>query len=295
MCRLMAISSKSEKDVSRILETLLTYYGNGNEDGTGFAWLKDGKIKFYKTTQDALNFFLTHKISIKTNAIIGHVRKATSKICYENTHPFINENKTIAFCHNGIISYYQKVEEELKKKGHKFSGNGVDSEVILHIFEEKGEDFVKYMQDNGIRGTANCLFLFRNGEIWGYSNGSLYLTKMKGMLVLSSEEINENSEEIKTGTLIKIKDGKVLEKKEIGTINKYSYSYYYNNDSIKTGTSQNANIRAGEYVYLCPFCYCETEKHTKKIRYCAFCKKYINKKNCIREIKSRLIPLSYYY
>lgn len=58
--------------------------------------------------------------------------------------PILNEDKTISMICNGEIFNYQELKNELIKKGHKFR-TGTDVEVILHLYEEHGLDFPKYL------------------------------------------------------------------------------------------------------------------------------------------------------
>lgn len=56
--------------------------------------------------------------------------------------PLQNEDKTIAMICNGEIFNYPELREELIARGHQFSTK-TDVEVILHLYEEEGEDFPK--------------------------------------------------------------------------------------------------------------------------------------------------------
>ncbi len=75
---------------------------------------------------------------------IGHTRWAThGGVTVANAHPHLNEDKTIAVVHNGIVENYQELREELKAKGHTFVSE-TDTEVIPHLIEEElklTEDF----------------------------------------------------------------------------------------------------------------------------------------------------------
>ncbi len=55
--------------------------------------------------------------------------------------PIANEDKTKEICFNGEIYNYRELREDLIKKGHVFS-TGADTEVILHGFEEYGEQIL---------------------------------------------------------------------------------------------------------------------------------------------------------
>ena len=53
-----------------------------------------------------------------------------------------NENETLWVINNGEIYNYKDIRLVLEKKGHKFSTNS-DTEVIIHAYEEYGNDCVK--------------------------------------------------------------------------------------------------------------------------------------------------------
>ena len=58
--------------------------------------------------------------------------------------PLLNEDKKIAMICNGEIFNYQELRKELQEKGHIFR-TGTDVEVALHLYEEYGLDFPKYL------------------------------------------------------------------------------------------------------------------------------------------------------
>jgi asparagine synthase (glutamine-hydrolysing) len=61
-----------------------------------------------------------------------------------NRQPVYNRNKDIFGIFNGEIFNYLELRAELIKKGHSFQSNG-DSEVIIHLYEEYGNNFVHYL------------------------------------------------------------------------------------------------------------------------------------------------------
>lgn len=58
--------------------------------------------------------------------------------------PIQNEDKTISMICNGEIYNFQSLRDELMAKGHVFATK-TDVEVILHLYEEYGLDFPKYL------------------------------------------------------------------------------------------------------------------------------------------------------
>jgi len=73
-------------------------------------------------------------------AALGHRR--LSIIDLKTGHqPIFNEDKTLVIVYNGEVYNFPELKEALVKKGHRFSTHS-DTEVILHAYEEYGEDCV---------------------------------------------------------------------------------------------------------------------------------------------------------
>lgn len=78
-------------------------------------------------------------------AALGHVRLSIIDIGGGH-QPMHNEDESLWVTFNGEIFNYVELMEDLKRRGHVF-GSRCDTEVILHAYEEWGEDCVK--QFNG--------------------------------------------------------------------------------------------------------------------------------------------------
>ena len=65
--------------------------------------------------------------------------------------PIFNEDKSVCIVFNGEIYNFKQFREELEGKGHRFTTN-TDTEVIVHAYEEYGEECVKHL--NGMFGFA---------------------------------------------------------------------------------------------------------------------------------------------
>jgi len=59
--------------------------------------------------------------------------------------PISNEDESLWVVLNGEIYNYVELRVELEKKGHKFKTKS-DTEVLLHLYEEYGIDFVQYLR-----------------------------------------------------------------------------------------------------------------------------------------------------
>jgi asparagine synthase (glutamine-hydrolysing) len=59
--------------------------------------------------------------------------------------PLFNEDRTIALVMNGEIYNFQELREDLRRRGHTFSSH-VDAEVIVHLYEEHGEELVTHLR-----------------------------------------------------------------------------------------------------------------------------------------------------
>jgi len=99
----------------------------------------------------------------KRRAILAARR--LSIIDLEGGHqPMANEEKTCWAVYNGEIYNHRELREELKKKGHEFRTR-CDTEVVLHLYEELGEECVEEM---------NGMFAF---AIWDEREGRLLLAR----------------------------------------------------------------------------------------------------------------------
>ncbi|MCB1195401.1 asparagine synthase (glutamine-hydrolyzing), partial [bacterium] len=58
--------------------------------------------------------------------------------------PIFNEDKSVVIVCNGEIYNYKTLRMELEEKGHIFHCNS-DAEVIVHLYEEYGEDFLVHL------------------------------------------------------------------------------------------------------------------------------------------------------
>ena len=79
------------------------------------------------------------------------------------SQPYFSEDRSVSAVFNGEIYNFRELRRELEAKGHQFRSN-TDGEVIVHLWEEHGRDFVKLL--NGMFAIAlwdgRSLHLFRD-------------------------------------------------------------------------------------------------------------------------------------
>lgn len=100
--------------------------------------------------------------------------------------PLYNEDKSLALVANGEIYNFVELRAELQQRGHSFR-TGSDCEVILHLYEEYGENCVHHL-----RGMfAFALWDERRGKLFlardRMGEKPLYLYEKEGLLYFASE------------------------------------------------------------------------------------------------------------
>lgn len=131
-----------------------------------------------------------HGLFVKDNVALGHRR--LSIIDLETGHqPMFSDDGSIAIVYNGEVYNFRELKEALQKKGHSFKTHS-DTEVVIHAYEEYGEDCLKYF--NGMYAFAlwdskkDKLFLAR--DIFGkkplyyaiFDNQFIFASELKAML-----------------------------------------------------------------------------------------------------------------
>lgn len=100
--------------------------------------------------------------------------------------PLSDENDRYRMVFNGEIYNYKQLRRELQGRGHRFKSQ-TDSEVIIHLYEERGENCVKALRGMfafAIYDTVEQrLFLARDR----FGIKPLYYTVLDGSLIFASE------------------------------------------------------------------------------------------------------------
>jgi len=99
------------------------------------------------------------------NGPIGLANRRLSIVGVETgKQPIFNEDQSIVVVFNGEIYNYKRLRDQLQKQGHRFTTD-TDTEVIAHLYEECGEEFVNKL--NGMFAIA----------LWDRSSEQLLLAR----------------------------------------------------------------------------------------------------------------------
>lgn len=94
------------------------------------------------------------------DTFLGHRRLSIVDLSPQGNQPMFNETGDVALVYNGELYDYHALRDRLVARGHRFVSH-TDSEVILHLYEEKGIDCVEEL-----RGMfAFAIFDARSGEL----------------------------------------------------------------------------------------------------------------------------------
>jgi asparagine synthase (glutamine-hydrolysing) len=101
--------------------------------------------------------------------------------------PIFNEDTTVGVVFNGEIYNYPELQAELKAAGHRFRTDHSDTEVLVHLYEQYGDEFLHKL--NGMFAIAlwdiprRRLLLARDRA----GIKPLYFSKVGGRLIFGSE------------------------------------------------------------------------------------------------------------
>ncbi len=123
-----------EKRAQPVLLNCLKRLEYRGYDSCGIA-VGDGSIEVYK---DAVRVEALCKASPQFDGMVGvgHTRWATHGVPSKaNAHPHLDCTGRIAVVHNGVVSNFQALRNQLISEGHKFTSE-TDTEVIPHLIEK---------------------------------------------------------------------------------------------------------------------------------------------------------------
>jgi len=106
-----------------------------------------GKIINREKTAEAMKQAMFHRgpdeqhIKHFDHVTLVHNRLKILDLTPNGSQPMCNEDKTVWIVFNGEIYNHHELRTDLEKKGHIFSSHS-DTEVIIHLYEEKGVDCI---------------------------------------------------------------------------------------------------------------------------------------------------------
>ena len=177
----MVASSNVAKRLYRSIAAL-EYRGY---DSCGMALQTNGHIDVRKDvgTVESVNR-MARLTEMKGRVGIAHTRWAThGAVTKENAHPHVDGAGRVAVVHNGIVSNYRELREELEESGAVFTSD-TDTEVIAHLLgsyldkygDEVERAFTSTLQD--VEGTFSLAVISTN------SPGKIYCAKQESPLII---------------------------------------------------------------------------------------------------------------
>ena len=148
-----------EKKASPILINGLLRLEYRGYDSAGIATLENEEITVKKNKGRVNNLYDLDGINDLNGTIgIAHTRWAThGKPSNENSHPHMDNSKSFAVVHNGIIENYHELRDFLSSKGYFFLSQ-TDTEVIpnlIHYYYRQEKDLLKAVSKacNDLKGS----------------------------------------------------------------------------------------------------------------------------------------------
>lgn len=120
MCGIVGYICNDKNAKNVILNNLkkLEYRGY---DSAGVCFFDNNKFDIHKSIGEIKNLEKILNATILSNCGIAHTRWAThGKVCLQNTHPHLSNDKNWCVVHNGIIENYLELKKFLKSKHIKF-------------------------------------------------------------------------------------------------------------------------------------------------------------------------------
>ena len=113
----------------------------------GWIGRQDGGSEVAERIRQALHHRGPDSYGIRSfsSATLVHTRLSIIDLSEFGAQPMANETKTVWSVFNGEIYNHHELRNDLEGKGHHFNGQS-DSEVIPHLYEELGVNFVERLR-----------------------------------------------------------------------------------------------------------------------------------------------------
>lgn len=248
-CGVVGVYSKKQESVAPILYRAMLALQHRGQDAAGFTIWNKGFVE-KKGTGLVENVFNKKDLETKGNAGIGHTRYPTvGTVLLSDIQPFRNTGKpNIALAHNGQISNYRLLKQELEKKGFEFSSS-VDSEIIVYMILEKlkqGKTIEQGIKEimkklDGAYSICslieNALVVFRDPAelkplVWGENKSFIVFASESAALDINGIQYKGD---VKGGEIAIVRNGKMKIKKLVNrsqNVCMFEYVYFSRPDSI---------------------------------------------------------------
>jgi asparagine synthase (glutamine-hydrolysing) len=117
---------------------------------------------------------------------LGHRRLSIVDLSPAGHNPMPNEDETVWITYNGEIYNHEKLREKLIKSGHRYRSR-TDTEDIIHLYEERGLDFVHDLEGDfaiALWDENRSRLVLARDRI---GVNPLYYTVQNGRLIFASE------------------------------------------------------------------------------------------------------------
>ncbi len=215
MCGIVGIACSDIENIGRMIRRCLERLEYRGYDSAGIAVIQDNTIivRKGKGKINELNRRLKFD-EIYGRIGIGHTRWAThGKPSDSNAHPHTDCRNRIAVVHNGIISNYLELRENLEYRGHTFRSE-TDTEVIAHLVEEYGKN-QESMFEAFKKAISELCGTYAIGLITVSEPSKIFFARMTSPLIIGiGDKMNMIASDIPavleyTNRVIVLKDGEV--------------------------------------------------------------------------------------
>jgi len=143
ICGKISLNGNVSEELIRKMCGVLTHRGPDDEG----VWVLDSALAAPRSNNIGAgvrsnNILRASGASREVNIGLGHRRLAIIDLSPAGHQPMSNEDGSIWIVLNGEIYNFIELKDELVKKGHIFKSH-TDTEVILHLYEEKGVECLK--------------------------------------------------------------------------------------------------------------------------------------------------------
>lgn len=115
-------------------------------DGSGVAFGRLGDSNVITEASDSNSYYPEPGAAGAPDWFLGHRRLAVLDLSSNASQPMCNEDRRCWVVFNGEIYNHRELRNELTSRGHRFVTDHSDTEVLLHGYEEWGDDLASHLR-----------------------------------------------------------------------------------------------------------------------------------------------------